>query len=70
MTLRFPSTVRPRLIAPERASVIDSGKWDIVFYPTGNSTGETIELVNVLGSVYRIVIDPVTGLPKISQGGS
>jgi prepilin-type N-terminal cleavage/methylation domain-containing protein len=70
VTLRFPSTVRHRLIVPERATVIDSGKRDIIFYPTGSSTGETIELINVIGTVYRIILDPVTGLPTISRGAS
>lgn len=68
--LYFPSTVKPRLIIPERAVVIDRGKRDVRFFPTGNSTGETIELVNVLGTVYRIVIDPVTGIPSISRGAT
>ncbi len=69
-TLRFPSSVRPRLIVPEGATVIDSGQRDIRFYPTGTSTGEAIELVNVLGTVYRIVVDPVTGVPTISREAS
>ena len=66
--LYFPSTVKPRLIVPERAIAVDRGKRDVRFFPTGNSTGETIELVNVLGTVYRIVLDPVTGIPSISRG--
>jgi prepilin-type N-terminal cleavage/methylation domain-containing protein len=68
VTYTFPSSVRPRLIIPERATVIDSGQRDILFYPTGNSTGEIIELVNVLGNIYRISLDPVTGSPTISRG--
>lgn len=68
--LVFPSTVKPRLLVPEQATVIDRGQRDILFYPSGNSTGEIIELVNVLGTVYRIIVDPVTGVPVISKGTS
>ncbi len=67
VTFQFPSTVRPRLIDRQGAVVIDSGKRDLLFYPTGYSTGEAIELVNTLGTVYRIVVDPVTGTPTISR---
>lgn len=67
ITFQLPSTVRPRLIDEERAVVVDSGKRDIFFYPTGHSTGEAVELVNTLGTAYRIVVDPVTGTPTISR---
>ncbi len=67
VTFQFPSTVRPRLIDRQGAVVIDSGKRDLLFYPTGYSTGEAIELINTLGTVYRIVVDPVTGTPTISR---
>ncbi|MFQ5893126.1 MAG: prepilin-type N-terminal cleavage/methylation domain-containing protein, partial [Nitrospinota bacterium] len=69
-TLRFPASVRPRLIDPQQARVIDSGQRDLLFYPTGHSTSEAIELVNVRGTVYRIVIDPVTGTPTVSREAS
>ncbi|MFQ6672537.1 MAG: Tfp pilus assembly protein FimT/FimU, partial [Candidatus Tectimicrobiota bacterium] len=69
-TLHFPASVRPRLIDPQQARVIDSGQRDLLFYPTGHSTGEAIELVNVRGTVYRIVIDPVTGTPTITREAS
>lgn len=64
---RFPPSVHPRLIDPQRSTVVTTGQRDILFYPTGYSTGGAIELVNVLGRVYRIVIDPVTGVPTISR---
>ncbi len=69
-TYRFPPTVRPRLVNPDRSIVIEAGQRDILFYPTGYSTGEAIELISVLGRVYRIVIDPVTGVTTISREAS
>ena len=50
---------------------LTEGKFEILFYPRGNSSGGTIQFKSIHDkdeeNIYAVTIDPITGKPKIKS---
>jgi general secretion pathway protein H len=50
---------------------LTEGKFEILFYPRGNSSGGTIRFISTDDedeeNIYEVTIDPITGKPKIQR---
>ncbi|HOO91602.1 MAG TPA: GspH/FimT family pseudopilin [Syntrophales bacterium] len=55
--------------APMSDEEIDSGTFEIGFYPSGGSDGGGIALVNERGRRYAVQVDVITGVVKVAPGG-
>lgn len=45
-----------------------NGKYQIRFFPKGNSTGGTVRIGIRESKEYLITVDPITGIPKVEKG--
>jgi len=47
---------------------IDSGLFQIAFFPTGSSSGGDVILINDRGKRYKISVDFITGIVQLGEG--
>ncbi|MCU0614338.1 MAG: hypothetical protein MUD09_04555 [Desulfobacterales bacterium] len=46
---------------------IDSGLFDIVFYPAGNSSGGSVVLIDEKERRFQISVDFITGIVNLTE---
>jgi prepilin-type N-terminal cleavage/methylation domain-containing protein len=67
ITFKLPPVVKIRIVDAQGLRMMYLGQRDIFFYPTGNSSGEAVELTNTMGTTYRVVVDPITGRASVTK---
>lgn len=45
--------------------VVVDGRFEVIFFPTGNCSGGQIQLINSKGRIFIIRVNPITGEPRI-----
>ena len=46
---------------------VESESFEILFYPAGNSTGGTVVLIDEKENRFRIEVDSITGMVKMTE---